>query len=354
MNFMYCITRYYQNLSCIAMGTRKCAHIIDHSDFYAMSEVISENKIYENAVSSGKHDKVKNNSLYKGTEYNNSNVTKSLKAAFDEKRIFCSFEVSPTKNTNFYQSFFTEMNKYHPLFYSLTWKMKDEINNYLSLEVLDQFPNNTLLHLTICFLTRADILFILKKALDIGVINIFVLRGDSKVPNKDFPYAVDLVRFIRDEFGNRFCICVAGYPEVHPESPSKELDLLHLKDKVDAGADFIITQIVFDADVFITFVNDCKAIGINVPIIPGILPIPNYACLEKMMKICNVKVPENISKILEPIKFDDDKVRDYGIKLVTSIIKDVISSGTTCGFHLFTLNRPSLSSEICDKLKMFQ
>nr|XP_033325122.1 methylenetetrahydrofolate reductase isoform X2 [Megalopta genalis]XP_033325123.1 methylenetetrahydrofolate reductase isoform X2 [Megalopta genalis] len=246
------------------------------------------------------------------------------------------------------------MNKYHPLFYSLTWKMKDEINNYLSLEVLDQFPNNTLLHLTICFLTRADILFILKKALDIGVINIFVLRGDSKVPNKDFPYAVDLVRFIRDEFGNRFCICVAGYPEVHPESPSKELDLLHLKDKVDAGADFIITQIVFDADVFITFVNDCKAIGINVPIIPGILPIPNYACLEKMMKICNVKVPENISKILEPIKFDDDKVRDYGIKLVTSIIKDVISSGTTCGFHLFTLNRPSLSSEICDKLKMFQ
>ncbi|XP_078050828.1 uncharacterized protein LOC144477196 isoform X2 [Augochlora pura] len=136
-----------------------------------------ENKMYENAVSGGKHDKVKNNSLCEDTVYNNFNVRKLLKAAFDEKRTFCSFEVSPTKNTDFYQRFFTELNKYRPLFYSLTWKTKDAINNYLSLEVLEQFPKNTVLHLIICSLTRADILFILKKALDIGVINIFVLRG---------------------------------------------------------------------------------------------------------------------------------------------------------------------------------
>nr|XP_031827417.1 methylenetetrahydrofolate reductase isoform X2 [Nomia melanderi] len=177
---------------------------------------------------------------------------------------------------------------------------------------------------------------------------------DPKIPNKDFPYAVDLVRFIRNEFGNIFCICVAGYPEMHPESPSKELDLLYLKEKVNAGADLIITQIIFDANVFIKFVNDCKANGINVPIIPGILPIPNYACLEKMIKVCNIKIPEDILKTLQPIKNDDNKVHDYGVQLVTSIIKDVISSGTTCGFHLFTLNRPSLSSEICKKLDMFQ
>ncbi|XP_076642683.1 methylenetetrahydrofolate reductase (NADPH) isoform X1 [Halictus rubicundus] len=243
------------------------------------------------------------------------------------------------------------MNKYRPLFYALTCKMKDT-TNYLSLDVLDQFPNNTVFHLIISNFSRADVLSILKKALNVGVTNIFVLRGDSKVLNKDFPYAADLVRFIRNEFGDVFCICVAGYPEMHPESPSKELDLLYLKEKVNAGADFIITQIIFDADVFIKFVNDCKAIGINVPIIPGILPIPNYACLEKMIKICNVKVPENILKALEPIKTDDDKVHDYGVELVSSVIKGVISSGTTCGFHLFTLNRPSLSSEILKKLEV--
>lgn len=109
--------------------------------------------------------------------------------------------------------------------------------------------------------------------------------------------------------------------------------------KVDAGADFIITQIVFEADVFIKFANDCKEIGINVPIIPGILPIPNYATFEKMVKICNVRVPQNILNTLESIKGNDHEVRNYGTELATNIIKEIIASKATYGFHLFTLNR---------------
>ncbi|XP_015432080.1 PREDICTED: methylenetetrahydrofolate reductase [Dufourea novaeangliae] len=282
------------------------------------------------------------------------NLKKVLKSTFERKNTFCSFEISPVKNNDFYQSFFSEMDQYHPLFYTLTCHMKNMTNNFLSLELLDQIPSNIIVHLIATGLRRADILFILNRALDLGVTNIFVLRGDSKVANSDFLYAADLVRFIRNEFDDIFCIGVAGYPEMHAESPSKALDLLYLKQKVNAGADFIITQIIFNADVFIKFVNDCKAIGINVPIIPGILPISNYTCLEKMAKICNFKVPENILNVLQSIQYDDDKIRNYGVELAISIIKDVISSGTTCGFHLFTLNRTSLSSEICRKLDIFK
>ncbi|XP_076236564.1 methylenetetrahydrofolate reductase (NADPH) isoform X2 [Calliopsis andreniformis] len=249
--------------------------------------------------------------------------------------------------------FIKETDKYHPLFYALTWHTKNTTKSYLSLELIDIFPSNTILHLIVSGLTRDDVLTILKEALNRSITNIFVLRGDATVANSEFPYAVDLVRFIRSHFGDKFCICVAGYPDMHPESPSKELDLFYLKEKVDAGADFIITQIVFEAYAFIQFVKDCRKIGIDVPIIPGILPIPNYASFEKMVKICNVKVPLNILRTLESIKTNDDDVHAYGIELTTSIIKDIIASKTTCGFHLFTLNRISLTSEICDKLGTF-
>ncbi|OAD61899.1 putative methylenetetrahydrofolate reductase [Eufriesea mexicana] len=126
---------------------------------------------------------------------------------------------------------------------------------------------------------------------------------------------------------------------MHPESPSKEMDLIYLKEKVDAGADFIITQIVFEANIFIKFVNDCREIGINVPIIPGIFPIVNYTCMKNILNMCNVKIPRIILNTLKEIKNDDEKVRRYGIELSINIIKDIILSKTTCGFHFFTLNK---------------
>ncbi|XP_043804245.1 methylenetetrahydrofolate reductase 1 isoform X2 [Apis laboriosa] len=289
----------------------------------------------------------------KDTEHEIVDLRNKLKNVIDTNTIFCSFEFMHVENNDFYKNFFMEMNKYHPLFYALTWKhMKNEIKNYLSSDMYNVFPNNILLHLTSNDLTCNDVKIILKKTLDRGIRNIFVLK-DSSNPNSEFPYAVDLVRFIRNQFGEIFCICVAGYPEMHPKSLSKEMDLVYLKEKVDAGADFIITQIFFEANIFIKFVNDCKQIGINVPIIPGIFPIPNYTCFQKMAKICNVKIPQIILNDLQCIKDNDEEVRIYGIELLKTIIKDIIASTTTCGFHFFTLNKPSLSSDICDKLGIF-
>lgn len=109
--------------------------------------------------------------------------------------------------------------------------------------------------------------------------------------------------------------------------------------KVDAGADFIITQIFFEPSIFIKFVNDCKDVGINVPIIPGIFPIPSYTYLVKMARICNVRVPEIILDTLQQIKDNDDEVHNYGLDLSINMIKEIKASKVTCGFHLFTFNR---------------
>ncbi|XP_043260104.1 methylenetetrahydrofolate reductase [Colletes gigas] len=355
MNLVCCIIRYYQTHSYIVQKI-KTKYVIISSAFHSDTMQIfhPRNEPREKSISDSEQNKVTNYFRSKEAGGDIVNLRELLKNTFDAKVRFCSFELSPVKNNDFYQRFFTEMNNYHPLFYALTWHMENTTKDCLSLKSIDQFPSNTILHLIVGNMTRTEVLIILKKILKCGVTNIFALKGDSTIVNTDFPHAVDLVRFIRSEFGDIFCICVAGYPEMHPNSSSKELDLLHLKEKIDAGADFIITQVVFEANVFIKFVNDCKEIGINVPIIPGILSIPNYASLEKMSKICNFKVPQNILDILQPIKDNNDEVHNYGIKLVTNIINDIFASETTYGFHLFTLNRTLLSTEICNKLNIFQ
>ncbi|KAB7496305.1 Methylenetetrahydrofolate reductase [Armadillidium nasatum] len=136
-----------------------------------------------------------------------------------------------------------------------------------------------------------DLLNHLKRAKDIGIRNILALRGDLPCdvedwtpPEDGFRYSTDLVKFIRQEFGNYFVICVAGYPNGHPEAESYEEDIKHLKEKVDAGADFIITQLFFKAETFINFVKDCRKAGIEVPIIPGVMPIQSYDSLRNIVK----------------------------------------------------------------------
>ncbi|XP_034183177.2 methylenetetrahydrofolate reductase (NADPH) [Osmia lignaria lignaria] len=332
---------------------KKCIVVKRAFCSYMMRKSNLKNGIHQKFANNNESNNVANYFGLRNTGHEAIDLRKKLKSLIDTNTVFCSFELLSLKNDDFYQSFFTEMNKYHPLFYALTSHTKNKTKHYEFLKLTDTFPNNVLLHLIANNLTRTDAKSILEEALKCGIRNVFALRGDSITASSDFPHAVDLVRFIKSQFGDTFCICVAGYPEIHPESPSKELDLFYLKEKVNAGADFIITQIFFEANIFIKFANDCKEVGINVPIIPGIYPIHNYSCLEKIANVCNIKIPQNILDSLQSIKDDDNKVRNYGIGLSTNIIEDIIASGTTCGFHLFTLNRTSLISEICNELDIF-
>lgn len=167
---------------------------------------------------------------------------------------------------------------------------------------------------------------------------IFLDRNEDHGPSS-FSYGTELVRHIRANFGQEFVIGVAGYPTRHPESNSDEEDLLHLKEKVDAGADFIITQLFFKAEVFVQFVERCRAIGIRVPILPGVMPIQSYDSLRHIVKLSKLQIPQEILEKIEPIKNNDEAIRNYGVHQAVEMIKALFKSGVAPGVHFYTLNR---------------
>lgn len=139
------------------------------------------------------------------------------------------------------------------------------------------------------------------------------------------------------EYGNYFGICVAGYPEGHVEAKSYEDDIKYLKEKVDAGADFIITQMFFDVDIFLKWREDCRAAGITCPIVPGLMPIQTYAGFQRMTTLCKTKVPDFIRQALEPIKDNDEAVKAYGVELCVQMCRRLIEAGVP-DLHFYTLN----------------
>lgn len=239
-----------------------------------------------------------------------------------------------------------------PLFCDITWhpagdpagdkptssmKIAGVMKNYCLLE--------TMLHVTCYGQTRESIKRYLDRAKQIGVRNILALRGDPVfggewvLQETGFNYASDLVKFIRDEYGEYFTICVAGYPHGHPDSTSYEDDLRHLKEKVDAGADFIITQLFFRPQTFLKYVEDCRALGIQCPIIPGILPIQSYDSLRHICKLSKLEVPVDIVNALERIKDNDEAIRNFGIDSAVELCRGLLESDKTWGLHFYTLNR---------------
>lgn len=191
-----------------------------------------------------------------------------------------------------------------------------------------------------------------------GIKNILALRGDppknvdkwQKAEN-GFSYALDLVKLIKEETGDYFGIAVAGYPEGHPDG-NYEDDLKYLKQKVDAGAEFVVTQLFYDCDQFLKFVKDAKEMGINVPIIPGIMPIQSYNGFKRMTTFCKTKIPEQITKDLAALNTEnDDEVKAYGIRLGIQMCKFLLRNGIR-GLHLYTLNLEKSCLKILEGLEL--
>ncbi|KAJ1678295.1 methylenetetrahydrofolate reductase (NAD(P)H) met13 [Spiromyces aspiralis] len=184
----------------------------------------------------------------------------------------------------------------------------------------------------------------LQSAKDAGIQNILALRGDA--PRGDeywapydgsFVHAIDLVRYIRQKHGDYFCIGVAGYPEGHNENPDKEQDFEYFKEKVEAGADFVVTQLFFNSQMFLAWHKKCRDAGITVPIIPGILPIQGYQSFRRLVFLTKVGVPDSLTKELEPIKNDDKAVKNFGVKYAVNMIRELLDAGIP-GIHISTLN----------------
>lgn len=277
-------------------------------------------------------------------------IIRKIEKAIAQKRTFCSFEYFPPKTpqgvNNLYDRF-ERMALLGPEFIDVTWNAGG-ISSDLTIEICANaqtvYGLETAMHLTCTNMPVEKIDHALREAKAAGVQNIFALRGDpprgvkgwTKCEN-GFSHAIDLIRYIKKNYGDFFGIGVAGYPEVHPDSKSKEEDIKFLKEKVDAGADYVISQYFYDTKVFIQWVKDCRAAGIKCPILPGLLPIQGYKKFVDMIALNGTSVPENVLKDLEPIKDDDQAVKDYGIKLLTEMSKELIAAGIP-GIHIYTMN----------------
>ncbi len=206
--------------------------------------------------------------------------------------------------------------------------------------------------------TKKDIEDILSEYKNIGVQNVLALRGDIPQGQEEsfvFPpdgcrYASELVEFIRKTFGDWFSIGVAAYPEGHPESPNKERDIYYFKKKVEAGAEFAITQMFFDNRYFYDFMERMEKAGINIPVIPGIMPITNFKQIKKFAFMCGATIPEELVKKLEKYEDKPEEIEKIGIDYATKQCEDLLKHNVK-GLHFYTLNKSKATIQIYERIK---
>jgi methylenetetrahydrofolate reductase (NADPH) len=207
-------------------------------------------------------------------------------------------------------------------------------------------------HLSCIGSTRDNLRAILAEYKSHGIRHIVALRGDlpsGMASAGEFRYANELVEFIRAETGDWFHIEVAAYPEFHPQAPSAQADLANFKRKVDAGADAAITQYFYNADAYFNFVDECEAMGITIPIVPGIMPIGNFSQLARFSDACGAEIPRWLRLKLQGYGDDSASIRSCGLDVVTGLCERLLKGGAP-GLHFYTLNQAGLISTIWQRL----
>jgi methylenetetrahydrofolate reductase (NADPH) len=207
-------------------------------------------------------------------------------------------------------------------------------------------------HLSCIASTRDEIRDILAEYRKHDIRHVVALRGDmpsGEVTASDFRYANELVEFIRQETGDWFEIEVAAYPEFHPEAPSARADLDAFKRKVDAGANAAITQYFYNADAYFRFMEECDALGITIPIVPGIMPIYNFAQLSRFSAVCGAEIPRWLRLRMQDYGDDLASVRAFGLDVVTELCDRLLAGGAP-GLHFYTLNQAGTVSTIWQRL----
>lgn len=276
-----------------------------------------------------------------------------------------SFEFFVPKTSQGVQNLYDRMDRMYnlnPQFVDVTWNAGGRLSN-LTTDIVSTAQSvlglETCMHLTCTNMPVELIDKALKDAYDSGCQNILALRGDPPVEGGEwtaveggFHYARDLVEYIRKKYGDHFDIGVAGYPEGHPEESDSDKIVGYLKEKVDAGADFIITQMFYDADKFIEWCAKVREVGITVPIIPGIMPISSYAAFKRRATWCEINVPQHFEDKLISIKDDDQLVREAGTELVAEMCQKLLDSGYVNHLHFYTMNLEKSSIMILEKLQL--
>lgn len=275
-----------------------------------------------------------------------------------EQQFTVSFEFFPPKTdigqANLKKTWQT-LNQLNPTFFSVTYGAAGSTRETTVRTAIEMIEDNipTAAHLSCIGATKETIEELLKLYQDRGIRRIVALRGD--LPDgtddvvSDFAYAADLVAFIREKTGSHFTIEVAAYPEFHPESETFIQDMIHFKQKVDAGANSAITQYFYNIESYYSFVESSHALGVDIPIVPGIMPIMSYEQLMRFSKFCGADVPRWLRSRLEYYKDDQESLIKYGIDVVSQLSSDLMASGAP-GLHFYTLNKLDPTFTICQNL----
>ena len=212
--------------------------------------------------------------------------------------------------------------------------------------------SNAAPHLSCIGSTQENIRAVLQKYRASGIKHIVALRGDlpsGTYGTGEFRYANELVEFIRKETGAHFQIEVAAYPEFHPQARSAQENLQHFKQKVDAGANAAITQYFFNADAYFNFVDECQALNIAIPIVPGIMPINNFNQLARFSDACGAEIPRWMRLKMQSFGDDAASIRAFGLDVICALCDRLLSQGSP-GLHFYTLNQAGTTSTIWQRL----
>lgn len=273
-----------------------------------------------------------------------------------------SFEFFPPKNEADVEHLYEtarDLAALKPTFVSVTYGAGGS-TQALTIELVCRIKREigleTMSHLTCVSHSAAEIDGVLRRLHEGGIENVLALRGDPPAgqiefirPADGFGYAQELVRFIKPRYS--FCLGGAGYPEGHPESTTKDDDLRHLKEKVDSGVEFIITQLFFDPALYFDFVERSKALGVNLPIVPGIMPVTNVAQIQRFTKMCGASIPTSLFGTLDRLRDDGEAVTQAGIDWACRQCEQLLAGGAP-GIHFYTLNRSRSAKAIFENLRL--
>ncbi len=285
-----------------------------------------------------------------------------IREMYDRRKPVISFEFFPPKTNNGVTNLFKTIDTlraYHPSYVSVTYGAGGSTRDK-TVDLVRRMKNDigieAMSHLSCVGATQADIDSILDDLAAADIDNILALGGD---PPRDqpivdrsvwgFQHANELAAHIKTR--QRFCVGGACYPEGHIDAPSKDIDLKYCKQKVDDGAEFLITQLFFDNRDYFDFVERARAIGIEVPIVPGIMPVTNFTQIKRFADLCGATIPQRMILDMAPIEEDLDKVEASGIAYATQQCRELLDAGVP-GFHFYTLNKSRALSQILDNLKL--
>lgn len=275
-------------------------------------------------------------------------------------KLSLSFEVFPPKSESSFDSVKSateEIAKLRPSFMSVTYGAGGGTSEYtleIARSIERQYGVPTLAHLTCVSSSKAFVRQKIEAIKAAEIENVMALRGDIPASASEeerakweYKYAVELVRELKE--AGDFCIGGACYPEVHPESSNQKDDILYLKEKVDAGCDFLTTQMVFDNNLLYNFLYKIREAGITVPVIPGIMPITNANQVARALKLSGSFMPQRFKSLVDKFGNDPDAMKQAGIAYATDQIIDLYANGIT-NVHVYSMNKPDVAERIQSNL----